>query len=249
MNAEKNELYHSLRKAYSKAYPLKSSAQVLNEVVKIWTGIKNHKNLSELVSQKCLELKDKELQSKSNFFSRWNKIVQKSSENEPSTQEPLHLNQNVSLNDLSSCAPVDGNPVMNSSNSFEELKVTSSEDGTKKDINIQFSQTKPTPIQTKHQQEIDFLNTEIVALVARKETGLFNEDMRKDLQEKRKLLTETTKKLRRKKGDMIRKRKSRKEFKKKLTEVCDKFPEVKKDLKVCNKVMSQRNIILHASFV
>lgn len=78
------------------------------------------------------------------------------------------------------------------------------------------SNPKPTPVQDRLQKEIKFLNVEIVAVTERKESGLFNDDMRKKLCKKRELLTATKKKLRTTEREMKRKRTSRKEFKKKL---------------------------------
>lgn len=240
---DKSKLYQSLRTAYSKAYPLKTYFQVQDEVVKIWNELKKNentdKNLSDLVAQKCVDLKEKKLQLSANFFSAWKK----------NSQKPSNVESTSSLQiDLSSSLVVVDESVNNLSNFFEKMEVTSIVDDPKMpvdeksvqenvtDANIKvpvvYSNPKPTPVQDRLQKEIKFLNTEIVALTERKESGLFNDDMRNELRKKRELLTTAKKKLHTLEREMIRKRTSRKCYKKKLKQICEKFPEVKKDLKV-----------------
>lgn len=262
---DKNKLYHSLRDAYSKAYPLKTYVQVRDEVVKIWSELKKNENpdrkLSDLVAQKCADLREKQLHLSANFFSAWKKVSQKPSNVESTSSLQITLSSSeVTVDEF----------VHNLSDSFEKIKVTTIEDDTEmaaasideKSTNRQkisvcgdakptlikesvvpagtnpikvpvvSSNPKPSPVQNRLQKEIKFLNVEIVALTERKEGGLFNDDMRKELRKKRELLTATKTKLRTMERDMIRKRTSRKQFKKKLNRIFEKFPEVKKDLKV-----------------
>src|ERR1700704_1275964 len=75
-------LYDKLLKSYRKAYPLKSHDVCRKEVVIVWNDIKTQKNVEELVNQKCVEWKDEELKSKSNFFSTWTKHAKQSKSSE-----------------------------------------------------------------------------------------------------------------------------------------------------------------------
>lgn len=79
-------------------------------------------------------------------------------------------------------------------------------------------------------------NEEIATLSKRKECGLFTDEMRKDLKKKREMVAQAKVLLKKRRGDMIRKRKNRKQFKKKLADILEKFPESKKDLKVSRSV-------------
>lgn len=71
-----------------------------------------------------------------------------------------------------------------------------------------------------------------MSLTKRKESGLFDKDMKSTLKKKHELLKATKLKLSRMRSSTIRKRKYRFEFKKKLSNICEKFPEARKELKV-----------------
>lgn len=199
--------------------------------------IKTQKNVDELVNHKCVEWKEVELKSKSDFFSTWTKHSKAlaSSEVDASTtvtescsngdeksaeKEPIPdgtSSENVEINNLS--------------RSLEEMEI-----GSLKSAPAAIVRSYDTPTQMKLQKEIDLYNEEIATLTKRKECGLFTDEMKK----KREMVAQAKDCLKQRRGDMIRKRKNRKEFKKKLAGILEKFPVSKKDLKVSR--FSQRSM-------
>lgn len=229
---DKYSLYQSLLDAYSKAYPLKTKQQHQCDVTKAWNEIKKQQNYSELISKKILEYKEKSLQSKANLFSYWKSKSNTSTSVQSSNEQTDSNTQSTS------------GEILNLSNSFEELKVDCDDDqgrpeGTK--LVLQ-NDNVPTPAQAKLQQEAGCLTAEIAALTKRKESGLLTDDMRPDLKKKRQKLSSLEKALCIKKSDMLRKRKSRRNFKAKLSKICENNPDVKKELKV-SSICVQTSII------
>lgn len=219
--------------AYSKAYPTKTKKQHQFDVNKIWTEIKREKNYSELVSKKILEYKEKSLQSKSNLFSMWKSLGTTSS---PSS---TNMQTDINTNDLN---PSD--EVMSLSNSLEEMKADLSESDSQPIQTVDLYQTKtkiPAPAQEKLQLEVDCVNADIVALTKRKDSGLFSDEMRNELKKKRDKLTALQNNLSMKRREMIRKRRNRRQLKNKLAKICEKNPELKKDLKVSYQFSSGIN--------
>lgn len=222
-------LYKSLSNGYSKAHPTKTKKQCQDDVNKMWNEIKQEKNVSELVSQKVLQYKEKELTAKSTLLSYWNKAATTScSKNDLPTSS-----SNVEAN-------ISDSTEINLSNSFEEFDLNASDATNEVQVNndgpssstVVKEQVIQTPGQYKLQQEINCLTADITALTQRKESGLFSEDMRNDLKQKRASLSKAEVKLRKTQRDMIRKRKSRSEFKNKLTQILEKNPDMQKELKV-----------------
>ncbi|XP_037030801.1 uncharacterized protein LOC119070532 [Bradysia coprophila] len=189
---------------------------------------KETKNYSELVSKKIVEYKEKSLKSKANLFHLWN------SKSNASVQ--LNSNEQTDSNPQNNTGEI-----LNLSNSFEELAVDVTPShppshGNTKETKSTFHNkaNDRTPAQLKLQQESACLTAEIVALSKRKESGLFTSDMRAELKKKREKLSSLQKKLCVKRRDMFRKRKSRHNFKAKLSKICDSNPDVKKALKIRN---------------
>lgn len=213
--------------AYSKAYPLKTKQQHQCDVNKEWNEIKKQPNCSDLLSKKILDYKDKALKSNANLFSFWKS---KANAVEKVSIEDRNINSNTQN------APGD---VLNLSNSFEELKI----DCNQRDDQVRPNETTVvqskiilTPAQERLKQEAGCLTADISALTKRKESGLFTDDMRSELIKKREKLSALEKKLCIKRRDMLRKRKSRRNFKNKLSKICEKNPDVKKELKVSVQV-------------
>lgn len=224
---DKYSLYQSLLDAYSKAYPLKTKQQHQCDVTNAWNEIKKQQNYSELVAKKIVEYKEKSHHSKANFFSFWK------SKTGPSTSVPISANKKSQSNIASSTGEL-----LNLSNSFEELNVgVTPNDNDRRSIETTLAPQNNanvhiTPAQMKLAQEVGCLTADIAALTKRKDSGLFTDDMRTDLKKKREKLASLQKKLSVKRRDMIRKRRSRRNFKAKLSKICDNNPDVKKELKV-----------------
>lgn len=259
LKMDKNKLFLSLQSNYAKAHPNKTKKEIQDNVVQIWGKIKKEPNLPQLVSEKIQEYKAKQLQSKSNLFGYWRQVQQNaisgnqvacsSSGNNSSIVKQNNVASSSIDKNKSNTTITDENEISNLTSSLEEMEisvvsnVTDSEkvepEANVKSIteNREFS-CDVTPAQSKLQKEIDFLNEEIVFLTKRKESGLFDGDMESTLKKKHNLLQSTKTKLKKMRGSMIRKRKYRHEFKKKLAKICDRFPEARKELKVsCKKLL------------
>lgn len=229
---DKFSLYDKLLKSYRKAYPLKTHDNCRKEVVIIWKDIKTRKNVDELVNQKCVEWKDVELKSKSDFFSTRKKHSKQSKSSEVDASATVTESfsndeksaEKDSIPDVTSSEDVEIN---NLSRSLEEVDI-----GSLKSPPATIVRSYDTPAQMKLQKEIDLYNEEITTLTKRKECGLFTDEMRRDLKKKRELLGRAKAIIKLKRGDMIRKRKHRKQFKQKLAGIIEQFPETRKDLKV-----------------
>lgn len=244
---DKNKLFLSLQSSYAKAYPNKNKKEVQDSVVQIWSEIKKKPNLSHLVSEKIQEYKAKELTSKSNLFGYWRQ-VQRNSGNDGAcsssdNNSSIVAKNNVASSSVDNISPntnlIEDNDVSVLSNSLEEVEISVVSNADSNKI-LPESCVIPitihtTPAQSKLEKEISFLNDEIVSLTKRKESGLFDDDMKSTLKKKHEAVKSTKLKLKKLRGSMIRKRKYRSEFKKKLSKLCEKFPEARNELKASSK--------------
>lgn len=228
---DRNKLYQDLFQSYVNAYPFKSRRECQINVTELWNSFKKEKNFDVSFGEQMRCLKDRYLQSKTNFFTVWKKNAEKKLDS---------VNDATSSTTESEATVAQvAEEIANLSNSFEELNVSSagsaknSDNATSKPKPIQFS----TPAQDKLKQEIAMLNDEVVALTKIKNNGLFDDDMQKVLKKKRSLLEVKKAKLNKVTKNMIRKRRARHEYKRKISSICEKFPDVQTELKVCSRLL------------
>lgn len=62
---DRAKLYNDLYKGYCDAHPMKSKSKCQEEVVAIWTGIKNEQNVATKVEELLKQYKGKSMKSKS----------------------------------------------------------------------------------------------------------------------------------------------------------------------------------------
>lgn len=227
---DKYSLYKSLLDAYAKAYPTKTKKQHQSDVNSVWNSLKKDKNCATLVSEKVLQYKEHSLKTKSGLLSFWKTAK---------SNKSLSQSRAVPSNNLNSQEINKEN--LNLSNSFEEVELDSHVSDGKVSKGNKDSIQKKTPAQEKLQLELNCLTTDIAALTKRKRGGLMTDDLQKDLQKKRLQLSSVQTKLCVKRRDMLRKRKSRRRFKEKLSKLCENNPDIKKELKVTFVVC--RNIL------
>ena len=102
--------------------------------------------------------------------------------------------------------------------------------------------TFPTPSQDKVRIQIDQLKSQIVKLEGAADVGFASEDVNKKIKKLRSDLKTAENFLNKKINDAIRKKKSRFTQKRKLTEICTKYPDLNKKLKFRDNVSGRPRI-------
>lgn len=219
-----DELYQNLWAAYKKAFPDESKASLQKKCNSEWNELKikseNANYLERDVQSKIQLLLQKATVNKSMNLLKFLKPSTASRPCEPSTSTSSQPNSVL-------CA-----------------KVSESLADDKADVDIQAknaqtseidsdprSDPSQTPSQDQSKIRIDTLRTQISNLVGVRDIGFASKETEQKISKLKKDLVAEENSLKRKINDAIRKRKSRKVRNTKLKKMCEKYPDIKKDLK------------------
>lgn len=257
---DRNKLFQELYNIYCSAYPQKTKRECQSIVSHIWNDSKKDKNFETVIRDKINDFKQKHLQSKANFFNSWKNSAKKKVHTGNETCSQLvdsSQSEIVGTSSNSDSSIVCGASVSSSNNrmenlstSFEEMGVSTSDTSKDEDNRNVMSQSSlfPTPAQDKLRTEIATLNDDVATLSKIRNNGLFDGEMKTVLDKKRSTLKTKQKLLKKVTKNMIRKRKYRQEFKKKLANICEKYPEAKNELKVDSSILNLVELVTFQSF-
>jgi len=217
---DKNKAFQCLFDAYVLAYHTKSKQVCQEEMVKKWNEIKNDTDLQVKVDRWLQELKAISNTKKGSLLTFWAK-------------------QTLSVDNKNSKAvPIDTVPVEMPSNSVSQLGGNElvTNDNAKGSAAAPCTSNSATSriatVQLQLQSQIDILNADLTGFYERQKRDMLTQEQVIELKEKKRKKTELENQLKKKKGDQKRAQKARDEKKRKINELLEDNPELRKSLKV-----------------
>lgn len=233
---QRAQLYRNFWEAYKRAYPTRPKDKLQVDFNKEWDQMKidatDDSALDSAVQKRIQFLQTKATEDKSSnilrFFKKSSSIT---SDRKHSAATP----------------PSNNDPPASSSNSTTSIPrprietVRSEKPDTGTDV-VSDGTPRPTPSQDASRKRIMSLQTKITNLVGVRDIGFGNDSTEHQLKKfKKELSTEETA-LKKKERDAERKKKSRETQKIKIKQLCEKYPDVRKDLKFRDSVTGRPRI-------
>ena len=221
---QRGVLYNNFWEAFKKAYPTRPKFKLQLDLNAEWEQMKkdavDENALSSAVQKRIQFLQQKATKDKSsnilNFFSKINnESVSHRNEVTPMISSEPDVTQH---NSTSLSLPVATQRIDDVNENNEKVSEAD-------------TLSRPTPSQDQSKKRIMELTTKISNLVGVRDIGFSNDDTEQQIKKMKKELLAEQIALKKKISDAERKKKSRKNFKLKMKNLCEKYPDMKKDLK------------------
>lgn len=215
---EKTNLHKKLYDAFVKAHPGKRGKECQSEVNTIWRELKTKTDVEAQVNMKIQNYNLIVLQKKAKLNCFWAGLATKSPSlqmpNETSNQSNSQISAEATIQKKTPEAQVNLSELSESDNSNKSRTIAQD------DIN----------------KQINILNSDLIGLYKRKESGLLSSDQEKDLKQKKLDVEKLQKTLSKKIYDQVKQREFRKKKKEILEAACEDNPALASKLKIRHKV-------------
>lgn len=238
-SVNKGKLYKDFLSAYTKTYlDTKSKQLIQDNVNSIWNNVKRNTDVKSLIEAEISKLNKIRAKKQLGIQQFWIGLSDRSNASaEPSSSDHKENSATLTTANFSS---VESNTSVNDV-SNEKSVPPAQEASTEKYAPLTESATKKfaTPAQAKIRNEIVVLDADIVALKQRKNCGLINDEMNRELNLKTKKLETLRKLIKKHEREMVRHRERRLQNKINIEKACVTHPDLKNKLNVRGTVGRQ----------